>query len=168
MFLSIKDDFLERNKCLNAIHLIQKVSQNYDSRCYINLVDCINSRATYFYDGFHSLNRKTLIQWSNMILEYDFPSSAASSSNHIEFDANVSLDTFGPNIEDNIMADDQIVDFEPAIPQQNFNQEEFTSFDQNIQDEVLFTPNQDQLDLESKGIEKLKNLLRVSEYSDKT
>ena len=66
------------------------------------------------------------------------------------------------------MADDQIVDFEPASPQQNFNQEEFTSFDQNIQNEVLFTPNQDQLDLESKGIEKLKNLLRVSEYSDKT
>ena len=63
------------------------------------------------------------------------------------------------------MADDQIVDFEPASPQQNFNQEEFTSFDQNIQNEVLFTPNQDQLDLESKGIEKLKNLLRVKEYS---
>ena len=62
MFLSIKDDFLERNKCFNAIHLIQKVSQNYDSRCYINLVDCINSRATYFMTAFDLLIEKHLFQ----------------------------------------------------------------------------------------------------------
>ena len=74
-FLTIKQNFLDRYKCFNAIHLIIKISEKYDVSVKTNLIDYINNRSTYEYRNLLHLETDFLKGISKNILNFEFGSN---------------------------------------------------------------------------------------------
>ena len=72
-FLKIKDEYLQRNKCFNALHLISQVILEYEDTVYRKLAKFINGRGMYAYDGLKCLGNDELVRISQTIIDYNFP-----------------------------------------------------------------------------------------------
>ena len=147
-FKTVKENFLERNKCFNAIHLIEKITASYERSIYTKLIDFLNNRSKYVYSGLSDIDNNVLRQIANNIVNYELIQVMEFySPPDIDFELDL-------NFLDNSNNNENLIS-SPAIPDLTQNQ-----CPDNFQDEQVLNK-----DLEKKGIEILKNLGDLPQYS---